>query len=60
MSLDTNPIPIKSALASRGWMTDEFRLPMCRLSDAGRAALKTMLDEYDGVKPAQPARRKAS
>jgi len=60
MSLDTNPIPIKSALALRGWMTDEFRLPMCALSDSGLAALKDLLERYDGAKRARAGRRKAS
>lgn len=60
MSVDTNPIPIKSALAIRGWMRDEFRLPMCSLSESGRAELMTVLDRYDGTSQAKPSRRKAS
>ncbi|HLW22100.1 MAG TPA: 4-hydroxy-tetrahydrodipicolinate synthase [Sphaerochaetaceae bacterium] len=28
---ETNPIPIKTAMASFGWCEEEFRLPMCRL-----------------------------
>lgn len=30
--LETNPIPIKTAMAARGWCEEEFRLPLCTLS----------------------------
>lgn len=60
MSVDTNPIPIKSAMAIRGWMLDEFRLPMCPLSEAGRAELNRVLDQYQGKAESLPSRRKAS
>mgnify|MGYP003694508125 CR=1 FL=1 len=32
--LETNPIPIKEAMAMAGMLEPEFRLPMCRMSDA--------------------------
>ncbi len=28
---ETNPIPIKTAMAMKGWCKEEFRLPICRL-----------------------------
>lgn len=35
LKLDINPVPIKTALAMRGMMAEEFRLPMCGM-DAGK------------------------
>ncbi len=32
--IETNPIPIKTAMAARGWCEEEFRLPLCSLSKA--------------------------
>jgi len=46
LKLDTNPIPIKTALALRGMIAEEFRLPICPMDDAGRARLETILSEY--------------
>jgi 4-hydroxy-tetrahydrodipicolinate synthase len=43
LSLDINPIPIKTALALRGWCAEEFRLPMCELSTENRARLQALL-----------------
>lgn len=41
--LEPNPAPVKAALASKGWMSDEVRLPLCTVSDATRArVLETM------------------
>jgi len=30
--IETNPIPIKTAMAMKGWCLEQFRLPMCQLS----------------------------
>ncbi len=30
--IETNPIPIKAAMAMKGWCREEYRLPMCRVS----------------------------
>jgi len=46
LRLDTNPIPIKTALAIRGMLAEEFRLPMCRLDDDKRRRLESILAEY--------------
>jgi 4-hydroxy-tetrahydrodipicolinate synthase len=43
--LETNPVPIKTALAAKGRMTDEVRLPLCEMSAANRAALMKVLNE---------------
>lgn len=31
--IETNPIPIKTAMAHMGWCNESFRLPMCTLED---------------------------
>jgi len=44
--LETNPIPIKEAMAIAGMLEPEFRLPMCRMSDANRETLRAILRQY--------------
>lgn len=46
LRLDINPIPIKTALAMRGMMAEEFRLPMCKLEPAKRERLAAILEKY--------------
>jgi 4-hydroxy-tetrahydrodipicolinate synthase len=48
--LETNPIPIKEAMAMAGMIEPEFRLPMCRMSDANREKLRAILKSYALVK----------
>ena len=48
--LETNPIPIKEAMAMAGMIEPEFRLPMCRMSDANREKLRAILKLYSLVK----------
>ena len=48
--LETNPIPIKEAMAMAGMLEPEFRLPMCRMSDANREKLRAILKRYALVK----------
>ncbi len=48
--LETNPIPIKEAMAMAGMLEPEFRLPMCRMSDANRERLRAILKPYGLVK----------
>jgi 4-hydroxy-tetrahydrodipicolinate synthase len=48
--LETNPIPIKEAMAMAGLLEPEFRLPMCRMSDANRETLRGILRPYGLVK----------
>ena len=38
--IDTNPIPIKAAMAMAGKIAEEYRLPMCAMPEAKRAILK--------------------
>ena len=48
--IETNPIPIKEAMAMAGMIEPEFRLPMCRMSDANRERLRAILKPYGLVK----------
>ncbi|RMI25194.1 MAG: 4-hydroxy-tetrahydrodipicolinate synthase [Calditrichaeota bacterium] len=46
MFLETNPIPIKTAMNLMGMNVGGFRLPLCEMSDANVARLKTILQEH--------------
>ena len=46
LKLDTNPIPIKAALAMRGMMAEEYRLPLCPMEPAKRERLAALLADY--------------
>ena len=46
MSLDVNPVPIKSAAALMGHCSDEFRLPLVGLSADTTAKLASLLREF--------------
>lgn len=48
--IETNPIPIKEAMAMAGMIEPEFRLPMCRMSEANRERLRAILTPYGLVK----------
>jgi 4-hydroxy-tetrahydrodipicolinate synthase len=46
MFYETNPIPVKTALAMMGKIREEFRLPLCPLTDANRKKLEAALRSY--------------
>jgi len=46
LTLATNPIPIKAAMAMLDMASDELRLPMTPLGESHRAVLKKALAEY--------------
>lgn len=46
MSIDTNPVPIKSAVAMQGHCTDELRLPLVNLSAENTAVLRDAMASY--------------
>lgn len=46
MGLDTNPVPIKSALALQGHCTEELRLPLVNLDEAKLETLRALLKTY--------------
>ncbi len=41
--VETNPIPIKTAMAMKGMIAEEFRLPLCEISAGGREKLTAAL-----------------
>ena len=41
--IETNPVPVKAALAAMGVMTDDVRSPLCRLADKSREQLLATL-----------------
>ncbi|MGE5247722.1 MAG: 4-hydroxy-tetrahydrodipicolinate synthase [Verrucomicrobiota bacterium] len=43
--IETNPIPVKTAVAMMGKAREEFRLPLCGMSDASRKALARVLSD---------------
>ena len=45
--LETNPIPIKAALAMKGMIKETYRLPMCPMSPQNREKLKNVLRELN-------------
>ncbi|MDA3941642.1 MAG: 4-hydroxy-tetrahydrodipicolinate synthase [Spirochaetia bacterium] len=49
MFIETNPIPIKTAMAMRGWCEEVFRLPMCSLSSEGKRAKLKAIVEKTGI-----------
>ena len=46
MSIDTNPVPIKSAVAMQGHCSDEIRLPLVNLSAENQNLLRATLADY--------------
>ena len=47
LSLSVNPIPIKTAMAIRGFCAEEFRLPLCPLDAECRRRLENLLERHD-------------
>ena len=46
MFLETNPIPVKTALVLMGKVKEEFRLPLCTMAESNRKKLKKVLGDY--------------
>lgn len=46
MFIETNPIPVKTALAMMGKIAEEFRLPLCEMAEPNREKLKKVLKDY--------------
>lgn len=47
MSLDVNPVPIKSAVAMQGHCTTELRLPLVPMSRSQSEQLRALLESYN-------------
>ncbi|MBR9691098.1 4-hydroxy-tetrahydrodipicolinate synthase [Candidatus Woesearchaeota archaeon] len=45
--IETNPIPIKLALALKGMIEEEYRLPMCEMSEENKEKFKKTLVEME-------------
>lgn len=43
--IETNPIPIKAALAMKGMITESYRLPMCAMAAKNRESLQATLKQ---------------
>jgi 4-hydroxy-tetrahydrodipicolinate synthase len=43
--IETNPIPVKTAMAMMGQVEEEFRLPLCRMGEKNKAVLKATLQK---------------
>jgi 4-hydroxy-tetrahydrodipicolinate synthase len=46
MFIESNPVPVKTALGLMGKCSDEVRLPLCPMSAANKAKLEVILKEY--------------
>ena len=46
MFIETNPIPVKTALAIMGMMTEEFRLPLVPMAPEARAKVEEAVKNY--------------
>ncbi len=64
--LETNPIPVKTAMGMLGWISPELRLPLCGMAEANEQRLRQALETYGLFKqatgnrqPAKGGRRKS-
>ena len=47
---ETNPIPVKAAVAELGWCSPEIRLPLTRITDANLERLKVVLKDLESLR----------
>ena len=47
--IETNPIPVKTALAMMGKVKEEFKLPLCPMSESNKKKLAEVLKRYGCV-----------
>jgi 4-hydroxy-tetrahydrodipicolinate synthase len=45
--IEPNPVPVKTALAWRGAVSSEVRLPLCEMTEANQARLRKTLAEFE-------------
>src|SRR5436190_4413172 len=48
--IEPNPVPAKTALAWRGAMSAEVRLPLCEMTDANQTCLRKTVEEFEKAK----------
>ncbi len=44
--IETNPVPIKAAMASKGWMKEEYRSPLCNMQEENRKKLMAVVESF--------------
>jgi 4-hydroxy-tetrahydrodipicolinate synthase len=44
--IEANPVPVKTALARKGWMTEQVRLPLVPLQPQNRDRLEIVLEQF--------------
>jgi 4-hydroxy-tetrahydrodipicolinate synthase len=44
--IESNPVPVKTAMARQGWMTEEVRLPLVPLQPNNRGRLEVVLEKF--------------
>ncbi|MDD3088713.1 MAG: 4-hydroxy-tetrahydrodipicolinate synthase [Candidatus Omnitrophica bacterium] len=44
--IETNPLPVKTAMAMMGLLKEEWRMPLCEMIKENRAKLKAVLKKY--------------
>ncbi len=47
MFIETNPLPVKTALSMMGLAEEEFRLPLCKMSKANKEKLRNVLARFN-------------
>ena len=50
MFIETNPIPVKTAMGLMGLCSDEMRLPLCEMDEKNKEKLKKALKDYGLIK----------
>jgi len=45
--VETNPIPVKTAMSLMGMVEDNFRLPLVKMTETNKIRLKTLLQQLD-------------
>jgi 4-hydroxy-tetrahydrodipicolinate synthase len=50
MFVESNPSPVKAALAGKGRMSERVRAPLTRITDAGRAKVATVVAAFEAAK----------
>ena len=46
MFVESNPAPIKAAMAKMGWLENELRLPLCPVSPTGMSVIEEGLAPF--------------
>ncbi|MGB2600111.1 MAG: 4-hydroxy-tetrahydrodipicolinate synthase [Candidatus Omnitrophota bacterium] len=50
MFIETNPIPVKTAMSMMGMLKEEWRLPLCEMRPENKAKLEGVLKKYGLIK----------